>query len=117
MQRVTNHSAAGPSNRHQGGVMKHRRLLWTGVIAGAFAAFIVNAVLAHASNSSPATEEFHHTYPITADGRINLQNINGDVHIATWDQNQVKVDAIKRAYDEEGLKEEEIRIEASADSI
>jgi len=34
-----------------------------------------------------------------------------------WDVNEVKVDAIKRAEDEQDLKDEEIRVDATADSI
>jgi hypothetical protein len=39
------------------------------------------------------------------------------VHITAWDQNQVKVDAIKRARDKERLDEAEIRVQAHNDSI
>jgi len=99
--------------------MQHRRLsTWAGVLLGSFAALAVNAALARgAEKDAPATGEFHQTYTLTANGRIELQNINGAVHISTWDQNQVKVDAIKRAYNEEELKEEEIRIDSHPDSI
>lgn len=97
--------------------MQQRRFAnWTGLILGAFAALLLNAVIARASDDF-VSEEFHQTYPLTATGRVQLQNINGAVHISTWDQNQVKVDAIKRAYDQEELKQEEIRIDARPDSI
>ena len=99
--------------------MEHRRLsTWAGVLLGAFAAVALNAALAHGSDKdASATEEFHQTYALSANGRVELQNINGAVHISTWDQNQVKVDAVKRAYDQEELKEEEIRVDARPDSI
>lgn len=92
---------------------------WTGAVLGLFCALLLNSVLAHAQdgNGTVVTEEFHHTYPLAANGRIELQNINGDVHITEWDQNQVKVDAVKRAEDNEGLKDAEIRVDASASSI
>src|ERR1043166_122565 len=44
------------------------------------------------------TEPFSQTYPLTATGRVHIENINGDVHVNVWDQNSVKVDAVKRAY-------------------
>lgn len=99
--------------------MQHHRLsTCAGVLLGAFAAVALNAALAHGSeNESNATEEYLQTYPLTANGRVELQNINGAVHISTWDQNQVKVDAVKRAYNQEELKEEEIRVDAHPDSI
>lgn len=63
------------------------------------------------------TEEFHQIYPLSATGRVSIQNINGDVHIAVWDQNVVKVDAIKRAYQRERLDEAKIEVVNSADSV
>lgn len=62
-------------------------------------------------------EEFHRTYPLAASGRVSLENINGTVRIVAWDRNEVKVDAVKRAYTAERLAEAEIRIDANADSI
>jgi DUF4097 and DUF4098 domain-containing protein YvlB len=92
---------------------------WSGTVLGIFVALLLNAALAHASDRDDtiASEEFHQTYPLTANGRISLENINGAVHVKVWDQNHVKVDAIKRAYDEERLKNAEIRVDARADSI
>jgi hypothetical protein len=89
---------------------------WTGTILGIFVALLLNAALAHASDRDDtiASEEFHQTYPLTANGRISLENINGAVHVKVWDQNHVKVDAIKRAYDEERLKNAEIRAGTTA---
>lgn len=99
---------------------RNRRLAtWAGAILGAFLAIMLNSALAHAWDDDGAVvkEEFHHTYPLAADGRIDLQNINGSVHISVWDQNEVKVDAVKRAHDEQRLKDMEIRVNARNDSI
>jgi DUF4097 and DUF4098 domain-containing protein YvlB len=63
------------------------------------------------------TEEFHQTYALTPDGRIELDNINGPVHISTWDQNQVKVDAVKYAYSKERLEEAKIEIDSGKDYL
>ena len=62
-------------------------------------------------------EEFHQTYPLSANGRINIENINGGVRIAVWDQDVVKVDAVKRAYRRERLDEAKIEVSATADII
>jgi hypothetical protein len=99
---------------------RNRRVAtWLGGVLGVFLALVLNAALAHASNYDEGliTEEFHQSYPLPANGRIDLENINGAVHITAWDQNQVKVDAIKRARSEERLKDVEIRVDARADSI
>jgi DUF4097 and DUF4098 domain-containing protein YvlB len=91
---------------------------WLGLILGACAALLLNVAVARASDDDALVmEEFHQTYPLNANGRVELQNINGAVHITAWDRNEVKVDAIKRAQNDEELKDEEIRVDARADSI
>lgn len=63
------------------------------------------------------TEEFHKSYPLSPTGRVSIANINGDVHISAWDGNEVKVDAVKRAYSPERLSEVTIDVVSAADSI
>jgi DUF4097 and DUF4098 domain-containing protein YvlB len=76
------------------------------------------ALAAHASDHRGAlTEEFHQTYAITADGRVELDNINGDVHISSWDRNEVKVDAVKYADTKERLDEAKIDIDSGKDYV
>lgn len=98
---------------------RNRKLAtWMGAILGAFVALLLNSALAHAWDDEPVvTEEFHQSYPLSANGRVDLQNINGAVHITAWDKNEVKVDAVKRAHDEEQLKRAEIRVDAHNDSV
>jgi len=104
-------------------MQRNRRFAsWAGAALGLFLALVMNAALAHArddddDNNAVVKEEFHQTYPLAANGRIELDNINGAVHISVWDQNQVKVDAVKRAHDERRLKDEEIRVESRPESI
>src|ERR1700694_5413358 len=64
-----------------------------------------------------AREELHKSYPLSANGRVSIENINGAVRIAVWDQNEVKVDAVKRAYRRERLDEAKIEVDTTADSI
>ena len=91
---------------------------WAGAAAGIVFAVVLNVALAHAwDDDTGVREEFHQTYPLPANGRVELENINGAVHISGWDQNQVKIDAIKRARDEERLKNVEIRVNARPESI
>ena len=63
------------------------------------------------------TEEFHQVYPLSATGRVSVANINGDVHISVWDQNSVKVDAVKRAYSQQRLTEVTIDVVNTPDSV
>ena len=96
----------------------HRFATWIGAVLGVSLAVLLNVALARASdNEAVVSADFHHTYSLSASGRIELKNINGAVHITAWDQNEVKVDAVQTAHTEELLKDAEIRVEALADSI
>ena len=86
-----------------------------GAALGALCALLLVAQ-ARASQGK-LTEEFHHSYPLAAGGRIELENINGAVHITGWDQNEVKVDAVKYANSKERLDEAQIEVEASSDTV
>ncbi|HYH85766.1 MAG TPA: hypothetical protein VEX60_09795, partial [Pyrinomonadaceae bacterium] len=78
---------------------------------------LTSADRAHAQTRPELTEEFHQTYPLAADGSVSLSNINGDVRVVAWDRAEVKVDAVKRAYMQERLREAKIRVDASASRI
>jgi DUF4097 and DUF4098 domain-containing protein YvlB len=62
-------------------------------------------------------EEFHQSYPLSANGRVTLKNISGAVRIMAWDRAEVRVDAVKRAETRERLDEARISVDASADSV
>jgi len=63
------------------------------------------------------SEEFHQTYALAADGRVSLENINGDVRVSTSDRDEVKVDAVKWADTEDRLRDIEIKIDSRPDAI
>ena len=63
------------------------------------------------------TEEFHQTYPLSATGRVNLENINGGVKIKVWDRAAVQVDAIKTAYRRDRLAEAQIAVTSTEENI
>jgi DUF4097 and DUF4098 domain-containing protein YvlB len=91
---------------------------WLGAMLGAICAVLVLALGAHASDHRGSlSEEFHQTYPISAEGQIKLDNINGAVHISSWDRNEVKVDAVKYADTKERLDEAKIEIDAGKDYV
>jgi DUF4097 and DUF4098 domain-containing protein YvlB len=98
---------------------RHRRsATWSGVVLGTAYALFAFALSAHASERRGSlTEEFHQTYALTPDGRIELDNINGDVHISSWDRNEVKVDAVKYANTKERLDEARIEIDSGKDYV
>jgi DUF4097 and DUF4098 domain-containing protein YvlB len=93
-----------------------RLAAWMGAILGVFCALLY-AAEAHAKDYGKLTEEFHHSYPLGAGGRVELDNINGAVHITAWDQNEVKVDAVKYANTKERMDEAEIEVESGSSYV
>jgi DUF4097 and DUF4098 domain-containing protein YvlB len=71
--------------------------------------------------AAPATEdlieEFHQTYPLSADGRISLDNVNGNVRISAWDRPEVKLEATKYAKTREQLDALKIEIDGRPDHL
>lgn len=98
---------------------RHRQsATWLGAALGTVCALLILAIGAHAADHRGSlTEEFHQTYALTPDGRVELDNINGDVHISSWDRNEVKVDAIKYADTKERLDEAKIEIDSGKDHL
>jgi DUF4097 and DUF4098 domain-containing protein YvlB len=100
--------------------MKRQRELatWMGAILGTLCALLLAVAQGHATEKTGQfTEEFHQTYPLAAGGRVELDNINGAVHITAWDRNEVKVDAVKYAGRKERLDEAKILVEAGKDYV
>lgn len=99
---------------------QHQFLARSGAVLGTIVALFALVPGAQASDHDRRgafTEEFHQTYAITPDGRLELDNINGSVHISTWDRNEVKVDAIKFADAKERLEDAKIEIDAGNDHV
>jgi hypothetical protein len=97
---------------------RHTRLATAArTILGTLCALLLVTAQGHASDKGRYTEEFHQTYPLAAAGRVELDNINGAVHITAWDQNLVKVDAVKYAGTRERLGEAKIEVEAGSDFV
>jgi DUF4097 and DUF4098 domain-containing protein YvlB len=74
------------------------------------------AFSAHA-HAQEATEEFHHTYPIAANGTVDISNVNGRVRITGTDANEVKVDAIKRGDSKQKLDDARIEVNSTANEF
>lgn len=91
---------------------------WLGAALGAASVLLMFAAVGHASDQTgKLAEEFHRVYPLSAEGRIDLENINGPVHISSWDRNEVKVDAVKRAWSKDRLNDAKIEISSRPDSL
>jgi hypothetical protein len=91
---------------------------WLGAVLGTVFALFVLALGARASDHRGAfTEEFHQTYTLAPDGRVELDNINGPVHISAWDQNVVKVDALKSSDSKERLGDARIEVDSTNEHL
>jgi hypothetical protein len=93
----------------------HALATWMGAVLGAILALF--SAQGHAFEQRTYTEEFHHSYPLPANGRIDLSNINGSVHISGWNRNEVKLDAVKYAGSKQRLDEAHIRADAGSSSV
>ena len=80
-------------------------------------AMLVLVLAASTSASAQVSEEFHRTVPITPDGRVALENINGNVQISGWDRSEVQIDAVKSAADQDRLNEARIELDVANDSV
>jgi DUF4097 and DUF4098 domain-containing protein YvlB len=67
--------------------------------------------------ASDPTEKFEQTYPLAANGKVRVSNINGSITITAWDRSEVKVEYTKTADTAERLKEVEVKINSSSDAI
>ncbi len=89
---------------------QNRLSVWKAFAVSAVAAILLVPAAYSSDRQGSFTEEFHKVYPLTAQGRIELENINGPVHIAGWDRDEVKVDAVKSAWSKERLDEAKIEV-------
>jgi DUF4097 and DUF4098 domain-containing protein YvlB len=81
------------------------------------AGLVFSLAAAQARASDRQTEEFHQTYELSSNGQVSLDNVNGDVHITGWDQNEVKVDAIKTVWSGTPLSDVRIEVDSHPGSI
>lgn len=80
---------------------------------------VLFAALLTLASTSPAnvTETFKQIQPLTADGIVHLENVNGDIDITAWDKAEVSIEAEKSARDDDELKRLEITVEAQPTKI
>lgn len=67
--------------------------------------------------SQELRDEFHQTYPLSATGRVSLENLSGGVQIKVWDRAALQLDAVKKAYRKDRLDEAKIEVNSTEDNI
>ena len=92
---------------HSRNSMLVRAAFWLSLTAAVFAI----------SAEAQVTQDFHRTVPLSSTGRVSLENINGNVTITGWERNEVQIDAVKKARDQQKLDEARIEVDASSDSV
>lgn len=60
-------------------------------------------------------EKFEQSYPLNANGRVSVSNVNGSIVVEAWDRNEVKLEATKIADTKEALADVEIKVDSRAD--
>jgi len=67
--------------------------------------------------SADVTQEFHRTVPLSANGTVSLNNVNGDVEITGWSKDEVQIDAVKSAQDQGRLNDISIEVNNTSSSV
>jgi len=61
------------------------------------------------------TEKFEQSYPLNANGRVSVSNVNGSIVVEAWDRNEVRLEATKIADSKESLADVDIRVNSRPD--
>jgi DUF4097 and DUF4098 domain-containing protein YvlB len=75
----------------------------------------VEPVVAVSPTPLTETDRIEKSYPLNANGRVAVSNVNGPINVIAWDRNEVKLVAVKRADTREHLSDVEIKIAAEPD--
>jgi DUF4097 and DUF4098 domain-containing protein YvlB len=97
--------------------MLSKRMLMAALLSLAVMLTAASSAMMQQQQSEMMREEFHQTYPLAAQGRISLENINGSVRVTGWDRDEVKVDAVKKAYRRDRLDEAKIIVRSDPNGI
>ena len=62
-------------------------------------------------------EDFHFNYPLSTGGKVSVENFNGSIDIAGWEQNTVEIDGTKYASSEAVLNDIKIDVTAAPDAV
>jgi hypothetical protein len=65
----------------------------------------------------PLQQKFEGTYPLEQTGTMSVENIDGSIRIYCWNEPEVKLEAIKKAYSTERLSQIAIDVAATPKSL
>jgi hypothetical protein len=67
--------------------------------------------------NEPLEQVFSNSYPAALDGTLKIENTDGSIRIYGWNEPEIQVEAIKKAYTTERLKEIVIEVTPEAHGI
>jgi predicted Ser/Thr protein kinase len=74
-------------------------------------------IISDLSTTDPFRQDFNKTLPLSAHGRLQLDNIDGRIEIAGWDRNEVVIKALKHGKTRENVEDVKINVDSSPDKI
>lgn len=77
------------------------------------ATFVLAGLILTTAARASVTESFKQTYPLSADGTIHLENVNGDIEIVAWDRAEVSLGAEKKGKTNEDLAKVTLEIDST----
>jgi DUF4097 and DUF4098 domain-containing protein YvlB len=83
-------------------------------------ALSVPAVVSSTASSraqTPQTNEVHQTYDLGPGGVVSVTNVSGYIRVTSWDENRVRVDAIKRSGRGDDLNQIQIQINSTPGAL
>lgn len=88
-----------------------------GLLAAALAAVLGSTGCIDGNFGASVRESVDVSRPLAASGKLSLQNTNGSVRVAVWDEGRVRIEAVKAAASERGLRDLEVVIEGEGDHV
>src|SRR5215468_6276624 len=70
-----------------------------------------------AQSQGDETERIEKTFPLNANGRVSVSNVNGSITLTAWDRNEVALVAVKTADTKEHLADVDIKIDSKPDYL
>lgn len=64
--------------------------------------------------SAAQGRELHETYDIAPNGTVSVSNTSGNIRVTSWNENRVKVDAVKHGRNEDEINQVQIQVNATA---
>jgi DUF4097 and DUF4098 domain-containing protein YvlB len=97
--------------------MTHKRTPSTQFLAATPLLFLALSACGHNLSAAAVSESFGQTVSLSANGSVELSNVNGSIEVTGWDRDEVHIDAVKKASTIAKLEEIEIEVDATADRV